>query len=204
MFDSVDYEPFNFNFDWNDLLEKHEAQASLLHRKGVFIASQEQLSQYKNSASSLDYILVEDWILESKNFSLGKFKSVENLNLYLNLFSMKTSFLQDLLQREVDWLLRFEKTVFLHLKNRISEGVSILKNDAVKILFAEFSGLIFEINTLVKLQEISQSLVGEKILLAANILAKLAGGRAFLQDSIIEMRWFFSLLDQIYLRGEFS
>lgn len=110
-----------------------------------------------------------------------------------------------LLEEEILWISQFLSGIHEHLSNRVSQGYKLGQKDLIKYQVAEVESNIQLLQCAQKnLNEVSWEFISDLIRGICLALAKLAGGRALLRESVIEMLWTFELVNQIYWVGNYE
>ncbi|OGO92645.1 MAG: hypothetical protein A3F10_00340 [Coxiella sp. RIFCSPHIGHO2_12_FULL_42_15] len=184
---------FSFNFG-NNLSEIYRSISSkeikIVSRKNYFV------SPFYCDLSELKYL--ENSILKDQNIFIGKF-----LTSFTHKFDFISEFTKRLMIEEACCVKRFFNFIIDYHEDRVSESRYILQFDHIRILIGEIIVGIQELEIFIK--NISGFHQNENIYFARRLqniggmLAKLAGGRAFLSGSIIELLYTFSTINKIYL-----
>jgi hypothetical protein len=166
----------------------------IFSNKGYFAISRERFDQLRNKD---EFKLLEIERLNQQGIVIGKSNQDQGINN-----KQIQNFSRQLVQEEVYWARYFLKLITAHLEGRESEGQKLTNHANVRILIGEVIQYIEEIEALLKLEALVESTkkyIAQVIRSACNHLAKLAGGRAFISSSVIEMLCAFEALNKIYL-----
>ncbi|NNM59139.1 MAG: hypothetical protein HKM04_04930 [Legionellales bacterium] len=143
-------------------------------------------------------LLIENKTLNKQKILIGK------IHIYDSILSpVTTDFKKNLIEMEVVWIKRFLDGVVEHLTTRESEGRKLTNHNSIRMSLGHIINKIAEIGCLTVDDNVInvpvEKYISSIIESACNELAKLAGGRAFLAGSIIDMLVTFKIINTIYL-----
>jgi hypothetical protein len=154
------------------------------------------------------YLLHHDTILQQRNLALGKQLEQPIIKEPANYSVAMFKFKKFLLSYEYEWINKYSKHLKESLATRISEGIPIIKHEAVRLSWANLMERQESLQHLLKSIEDSPSAINiiDVYILApclireaCELLSKLAGGRAFLAKQAVEMLWLFTIFNKVYL-----
>ncbi len=161
------------------------------------------------TSKEVDTEIVSRKLLPWSDLVIGKLSQVDDLK-DVTLVSKKDffKFKKALLLLQWNWSNDFLNYIYTYLKNRRSEARLLTNHGSIKIAIGETIALLKSVEKILSLLADSTAidtetdnyfcLANEYVLEANNLLAKLAGGRAFLRANVVEMLWTFSLLNSVY------
>ena len=158
-----------------------------------------------------NYALANDAVLSARSISLGK-EANSNARIWINKSDTYASkifdFKKRLLVLEQEWINNYAFYLKKFLASRISEGISIIKYDAVRL---EWAGLVekqkslesninsFENDMLTSIQNDGFNFARRLVRECCEHLCRLAGGRAFILGQAVDRLWLFEIVNKIYL-----
>jgi len=157
-----------------------------------------------------EYRLTQDSYLSNRGLAVGR-QINEYKDVTSDIYSKKiVAFKEGLLKCERTWIDNYGKHLKVYLSSRMAEGVPIIQHDAVRMTWADLVERQQSLNQLIiNIENISSGkshnelfvFVPQLIREACELLAKIAGGRAFLEGQAVEMLWLFNIVNKIYFSG---
>ncbi|RUR19911.1 hypothetical protein ELY21_02310 [Legionella sp. km535] len=195
IFDVNFYRAFSFEKSLRKIYQNSGCEKKIIHSKeGYFAIPMVIVSE----SSDIDnHMRFNQNFFNRQKIIVGKFDVCSSSG------SIPSWFIYELISEEGIWIRHFLDVIVKHLTERVAEGTKIISHNNVRILIGKTVQALEELGCLINCtsDELAQqfSYVKEVINIACNYLAKLAGGRAFFSNSIVEMLCTFEVLNNIYL-----
>lgn len=204
IFKSKHYHPFDFKLSLLKISQEIFKDSNFVFIKdNYFVINKNQLG----TSMMCGYARNKYLEFEKKDVKIYKNKMLEKKELYVCKieqisFIKKIKFKEDiflikLLQEEIFWINSFLNNLFEHLSYRESENQKLINHGMIKINLAKIITLLETIQ--ISLNNKKMQIAVDDIRRCCQGLARLAGGRAFLAHSIIEMLWIFEMINKIYI-----
>ncbi len=191
LFDVELFTPFGFKQSLVNIYQHSVAKETTMCVKDNYFVSPFAVTAKYN-------ILHDESILKQQGVVIGNVESDSQATAQVN-----EKFIHYLIKHELIWLQYFLNTIVNHLSTReIGSGKLIHCSYIVDLIGRAVQHLTEIENALINNHQLSDGIfnhVAKTIQYIGSILAKLAGGRAFLQGSVMDMLSTFSIINSIYL-----
>lgn len=207
VYEQQNFKEFNFS-EFGDICKLYNING--LTRKQCFITSSQNCKQELRlldielkqlvhiKPANLNFI--DDDVIAKHGIFFGRFSNPLDEGADTKL-GMKIY--QQLLSKQLNWLINFFEYIHSYLSKRVSAGKYLTNHDVMRINLAEVIEDIKLAQTLFLNEASLDSLraISKIILRAVKNLANCAGGRSFAGGNILEIFWLMSLLNE-FIIGE--
>jgi hypothetical protein len=195
IFDVDFYRAFSFENNLRKIYQNSGCEKKIISSKEGYFAIP---IDFVSGSSNIDNCTrFNQNFINKQKIIVGKFDACSSSG------SIPSWFIHELISEEGIWIRHFLDVIVKHLTNREAEGLKIISHNNIRILIGKTVQALEELGCLINctFDELAQQFgyVKEVINTACNYLAKLAGGRAFFSNSIVEMLCTFEVLNNIYL-----